>query len=89
MTDLVVKLRDECLKRGAAGIKGISRIWRIIDDDDSKTLSLQEFEKGIRDFGIGFSKEETQEIFKHFDKDSSGSLDFNEFLNELRVNINF
>eukprot|EP00795_Rhopilema_esculentum_P004395 gene4395-20620_t len=48
----VIKLRNACLKRGATGIKGIRRQFKIMDDDRSKSLSFEEFRKGIHDFGL-------------------------------------
>jgi Ca2+-binding EF-hand superfamily protein len=56
-----------------------------MDDDRNRTLNFEEFKKGITEYGLGFSKDEITEIFKKFDTDSSGSVDFDEFLIKLRV----
>uniref|UniRef100_A0A1I8F3N1 Calcyphosin-like protein n=1 Tax=Macrostomum lignano TaxID=282301 RepID=A0A1I8F3N1_9PLAT len=83
--DPLEKLRLTCLSRGASGIKGLGRQFRIIDDDGSKSLDRREFFKGCTDFGADLSKEEEMEaIFTRIDKDGSGSLDFDEFLVALR-----
>ncbi|CAH2296496.1 calcyphosin [Pelobates cultripes] len=83
-TDPVEKLRLQCLSRGSAGIKGLGRIFRIMDDDNNRTLDFKEFAKGLNDFGLMMEKQETQEVFSIFDKDGSGTIDFDEFLVTLR-----
>lgn len=41
--------------------------------------------KGLNDYAMMIDKEEAQEIFRAFDKDGSGTIDFDEFLVKLRV----
>ncbi|CAF0962718.1 unnamed protein product, partial [Didymodactylos carnosus] len=82
--DPIDKLRAACFKRGATGIKGLARLFHIIDDDNSKTLSAEEFEKGINEYGLGFTHVEISEMFRKFDVDRSGTISFDEFLTQLR-----
>ncbi|NXD73510.1 CAPSL protein, partial [Eolophus roseicapillus] len=86
-TDPVERLRLQCLARGSAGIKGLGRVFRIMDDDNSRTLDFKEFVKGLNDYAVMIDKEEAQEIFRIFDKDGSGTIDFDEFLVTLRVSL--
>uniref|UniRef100_A0A8B9PLM7 Calcyphosine like n=2 Tax=Apteryx TaxID=8821 RepID=A0A8B9PLM7_APTOW len=83
-TDPVERLRLQCLARGSAGIKGLGRVFRIMDDDNSRTLDFKEFVKGLNDYAMMIDKEEAQEIFRVFDRDGSGTIDFDEFLVTLR-----
>ncbi|NXY81233.1 CAPSL protein, partial [Alcedo cyanopectus] len=83
-TDPVERLRLQCLARGSAGIKGLCRVFRIMDDDNSRTLDFKEFVKGLNDYAVMINKEEAQEIFQIFDKDGNGTIDFDEFLVTLR-----
>jgi len=80
----IEKLRAQCLARGASGIKGLSRTFKIMDDDGNRTLDFQEFKKGLHDYGADVTKIESQEMFAAFDKDGSGTIDFDEFLTNLR-----
>lgn len=65
----------------------VYRMFRIIDDDGNRSLSLAEFKKGCRDYGLELESDVVQQMFKEFDKDGSGSIDFDEFLRALRVCI--
>lgn len=58
-----------------------------MDDDNSRTLDFKEFVKGLNDYAMMIDKEEAQEIFQIFDKDGSGTIDFDEFLVTLRVSL--
>uniref|UniRef100_A0A673KWU6 Calcyphosin-like protein n=1 Tax=Sinocyclocheilus rhinocerous TaxID=307959 RepID=A0A673KWU6_9TELE len=87
--DAVQELRQQCLKRGAAGIKGLGRTFRIMDDDGSKSLNFQEFEKGLENYAVSVGKDKAQQIFAMMDKDGSGTINFDEFLEKLRVRMCF
>ncbi|XP_078574058.1 calcyphosin-like protein [Branchiostoma floridae x Branchiostoma japonicum] len=81
------KLRQQCLKRGASGIKGLGRTFRIMDDDGSRSLNFDEFKTGCEDYGLQLTDDELQEIFVQFDKDGGGTLNFDEFLVGIRSNM--
>jgi hypothetical protein len=38
--DLVEEVRSKIVARGARGINGIKKVFKIMDDNDSKTLDL-------------------------------------------------
>jgi len=81
---LIEKVRQACLKRGASGIKGIGRTFRLCDDNGNKQLTLDEFKYGFQDYGLILSNEEVQTLFMMFDKDGSGGISFDEFLVKIR-----
>ncbi|XP_056402559.1 calcyphosin-like protein isoform X1 [Hyla sarda] len=83
-TDPLERLRLQCLSRGSAGIKGLGRVFKIMDDDNSRSLDFKEFLKGLNDYGVMIEKSEAQQLFSIFDKDGSGTIDFDEFLVTLR-----
>ncbi|NXU65168.1 CAPSL protein, partial [Horornis vulcanius] len=83
-TDPLERLRLQCLAKGSAGIKGLGRVFQIIDGNNSRTLDFNEFLRGLHHYAVMINKEEAEELFRIFDKDSSGTIDFDEFLVSLR-----
>ncbi len=58
-----------------------------MDDDGSKNLNFEEFKKGLIEYGLGLSSDDIANIFKEFDNDGSGQINYQEFLMKLRVKI--
>ncbi len=56
-----------------------------MDDDKNRKLSMEEFKKGVEEYGLSFSKTEIEELFRAIDIDHDGSINFDEFLRRLRV----
>jgi len=77
-------LREKLASRGARGIIGLGRQFRIMDDDGSKKIEFPEFAKAMRDYRLDFSEAEIQQLFTAFDVDRSGTVDYDEFLSHLR-----
>jgi len=81
-------MRKKLAARGARGIQGLGRQFKIADDDNSKQLSPDEFFKAINDFRVGLNKEDTDRLFAVFDRDHSGAIDYDEFLRGVRGEMN-
>jgi Ca2+-binding EF-hand superfamily protein len=77
---LVQRFRKALRDRGGRGISGLSRQFRIFDDNGSGTLTMNEFVKAIHDYGIEIEEIDIQNLFKTMDIDSNGQVDFTEFL---------
>jgi Ca2+-binding EF-hand superfamily protein len=76
--------RDKVAARGTRGILGLARLFKIIDDDNSKSLNLQEFAKVLKDLRLDFQAPEAKRLFDLFDRDRSGQIDYDEFLRGVR-----
>ena len=59
----------------------------IIDDDHSLDLNMTEFKKAVRDYRIQVTEPDAERLFKIFDVDRSGAIDYNEFIRHVRVGI--
>ena len=82
------KLRDRLAARGGRGIIGLARQFKIMDDDNSKELDIQEFTKALRDFRVEISSNDIQALFKYIDRNRSGAIDYDEFLRTVRGPMN-
>ncbi|XP_060516961.1 calcyphosin-like protein [Cylas formicarius] len=82
--DPVQRLRLLCLSRGAHGILGLGRLFRIMDEDGNKKLNKEEFERGLREIGLEITDQELDEMFEQFDTDKNGSVNLDEFLVHVR-----
>ena len=62
-------LRQELKNHGALGIAGLARKFRIMDDDSSGTLSVDEFRKGIKECGLtSITEKQIRHLFLYFGK---------------------
>ncbi|EQC28530.1 hypothetical protein SDRG_13856 [Saprolegnia diclina VS20] len=88
VTDTLAALRQTLYEHGARGIVGLGRKFRIIDDDGSKTLDINEFKKAIAEHAMNLTDKEITDLFEFFDDDKSGNLSYDEFLVGLRGELN-
>ena len=85
--NLLSTLREELARRGARGIVGLQRKFRIMDDNGDQALSPSEFRKAMNECDLKLADGEISSIFKRFDKDGDGVVDFEEFLQGIRVSV--
>jgi Ca2+-binding EF-hand superfamily protein len=89
LEDLLATIRTKIEARGAVGIQGLGRLFRIADDDGSRQIDLKnEFPKLIHDIGINLGQSEIANLARLLDRDSSGTISYNEFLYQLAPPLN-
>ena len=74
--------------RGARGIIGLGKQFKIADDDNSRDLDMYEFKKAVRDFRVSIVEKDAERLFRIFDRDGSGRIDYDEFLRGIRGEMN-
>ena len=84
----IEKFREACKRRGARGIMSLKRTFMIADDNGDKTIDPEEFKKLCRDYRVPVKGEEISAIFKKFDRDRSGTIDYDEFLKGVVGDMN-
>lgn len=63
------ELRKQLLARGAYGIHGLARKFRIMDDNQNGMLEVHEFCKGMKESGIvGITETAMKHLFRYFGK---------------------
>lgn len=81
---LLEHFRTKLAARGARGIAGLGRQFKIADDDNSRALNMEEFKKAVHDFRIGLSGPDSEKLFRVFDRSNDGQIDYEEFLRGVR-----
>ena len=81
------KLRDLLKHRGSSGILGMSKKFKILDDDQSGNIDFKEFSKCVFECGVVFPDAELKSLFALCDTDKSGTISYDEFIRLIRVSI--
>ena len=76
------------VQRGARSIIGVSRIFKIMDDDGNGSLDLAEFAKGCAESKLEFSDVDVKCLFAAFDRNHDGTIDYDEFLRAVKGPMN-
>ncbi|TYZ64383.1 hypothetical protein PybrP1_000417 [[Pythium] brassicae (nom. inval.)] len=85
---ILSKLKAGLKAKGAHGFCGLSRKFRIMDDDGNGSLNAGEFRKAVSELELELSDADARLLFQYFDRDRSGSIDLNEFLAGVRDPLN-
>ena len=84
---LLDSFRKTLAQRGARGIIGLRRVFKIYDDDGSGSLSYQELWKGLNDYRVKVTQEECKKLFRMFDVNGDGSISYDELLRGIAGNM--
>ena len=85
---LMDHFRKKLAARGARGIMGLGRQFKIADDNGSRSLDIDEFKKCVHDFRVGLNPTDSEKLFKIFDRSHDGAIDYEEFLRGVRGEMN-
>jgi Ca2+-binding EF-hand superfamily protein len=86
---ILTRIREKIYERGAAGIEGLGRLFRIADDDGTRTIDLKnEFPKLLADIGVLLNKTELAELFRLLDRDGDNLITYEEFIYFLAPPLN-
>lgn len=85
--EIVQEIKDKLKSRGAMMIRGIGRVFRILDDNRNRQIDANELMWGLKDFDIHLNENQVKALIAEFDRDNSGTVNFDEFLRALRVSI--
>ena len=77
---LVIVFKQKLASRGARGPIGMQRVFKVMDDNSSGTLDIQEFWKALCDFRLPVSPEECRKLFDLFDLNQDGEISYDELM---------
>ena len=86
--DLMGHLRSILSQRGYTGIMSMRRTFMIIDENSNKKITFDKFQQLFKKFRYSLSEEEINNLFNYFDKEGSGFIDYDEFVNGVCGNLN-
>lgn len=84
LEDIKEQIRAALRARGAVGIQGLARNFKICDTSRNGKLERDELQKCIRICRVPLSEADFGMLFSHCDADGSGEVDYEEFLKVVR-----
>ncbi|KAK8882116.1 hypothetical protein M9Y10_044756 [Tritrichomonas musculus] len=84
LNSLLERIRTRIVERGAVGVKGIGRLFRIADDNADRSIDLHtELPKLMNDIGVILNKTELTELERLLDRNGDGTISYDEFLYQM------
>ena len=84
LNTLMTRIRERIVERGALGVKGIGRLFRIADDNADNAIDLHnELPKLMNDIGVILNKTELTELERLLDRNGDGTISYDEFLYQM------
>lgn len=86
--EICQRIANKIVARGARGIGGMSRSFRIMDKDRNGQLDYNEVKRAMYDYHIASSDKEIQAIFEICNTNRNQKLDFHEFIRAVVGEMN-
>ena len=84
INEILGKVRTKLASRGARGIIGMGKQFKIFDDNNNRALEYYEFTKAMKEQMLNLTDAEIKALFDAFDRNRDGSVDYDEFVRVLR-----
>ena len=86
--DILIHLRSILIERGYTGIMSMRRTFMLMDENSSKKISFDDFNKMFKTFRYDLSEKEINNLFNYYDEGRNGYIKYDEFINDLFGNLN-
>ena len=88
ISDVIAHFRNEMLLRGTRGIMALRRTFMLNDESSTHTLTYEEFMKVMNNFRICMEDVEFENLFKAYDFNQTGEIDYHEFIKGILGDLN-
>lgn len=85
---VLLKVKKTLTERGTYGIRGLGILFRKIDVSGNRKVDRHEFAWAMKENGHTLSALEFERLFKYFDRNNDGVVDYDEFLRAIRGDLN-
>ena len=82
-TDPIYRLRNMLISRGPKSLFVIEKMLSLYDTSHTGLIDYKTFEKIITIYRLSLTQDEILKIFKVFDKDNTGQINYDEFIRTL------
>ena len=82
---LVGDIKALLAERGSMSLRGVTRMFLIMDDNKNKQLDANELSNGLQTWGINLNDDQIAALIAHFDRDGNKTVSIDEFVRALRV----
>ena len=86
--DILIHLRSILIERGYTGIMSMRRTFMLMDENSSKKISFDDFNKMFKTFRYDLSEKEINNLFNYYDEGRNGYIKYDVFINDLFGNLN-
>lgn len=84
LQEICGNLREQLFRNGTHGLSGVARVFKSADFNGNKKLDREEFGEALSFAGLFLSKHDVSFLFKNFDRDNDGNINYNELLMGIR-----
>ena len=88
INEILAKVSTKLASRGARGLIGMGKQFKIFDDNNSRSLDQYEFKKAMTEQMLNLTPDEILALFNTFDKNRDGTIDYDEFVRVIRGPMN-
>jgi Ca2+-binding EF-hand superfamily protein len=80
LQEICGNIREQLFRNGTTGLSGVARVFRDADFNGNKKLDREEFDEALSFCGLFLKSQETSFLFKNFDRDGDGNINYDELL---------
>jgi len=85
LQEICGSIREQLFRKGTRGLSGVARVFRQADFNRNKKLDREEFEEALSFCGLFLKSHEISFLFKNFDRDNDGNINYNELLHGIQL----